>query len=79
MVDLGTLGGTNSQRSAVANTGQVAGASGIPSDSGNAIRAFSWSPGGRMINLGSIGGTISTPARSTTTTRWSVKQTPEAT
>jgi probable HAF family extracellular repeat protein len=60
MVDLGTLGGTDSYANAVNDSGQAAGASRI---AGNyplgALHAFSWTQKGGMVDLGTLGGTDS--------------------
>jgi len=58
-IDLGTLGGANvsfSTPAAVNVSGQVVGLSLMPQDR---FRAFSWTPAGGMINLGTLGGTYS--------------------
>src|SRR4029453_12002142 len=53
VMDLGTLGGQNSQALAVNDLGQVVGWS----ETGNGgRRAFLWSPGKGMMNLGTLGG-----------------------
>src|SRR6266849_4209352 len=70
MVDLGTLGGTNSfltirgsafegNGGGVNNRGQVVGESSISGDT--PLHAFSWTSGGGMVDLGTLGGTDSVP------------------
>jgi probable HAF family extracellular repeat protein len=61
MVDLGTLGGTQSDASAVNENGQVVGLS-FHQLGANSVfdrHAFSWTAGGGMIDLGTLGGTLS--------------------
>src|SRR5712692_1699280 len=57
IVDLGTLGGTDSFSFAVNGRGQVVGES---STTGNTVsNASSWTSGGGMVDLGTLGGTFS--------------------
>lgn len=51
--DLGTLGGTNSDATAINDAGQIVGKSDLPGDS--ITHAFLWTPGGTMQDLGAIG------------------------
>ncbi len=53
VVDLGTLGGENSQANGVSNMGSVAG---VSEDSQGRIRGFLWK-NGRMKDVGTLGGT----------------------
>ena len=55
--DLGTLGGTSSGAIAVSASGQVVGESTTAGDT--ATHAFSWTAGGGMVDLGTLGGTNS--------------------
>src|SRR5712692_4043019 len=57
MVDLGTLGGTESVPFAVNSSGQVVGGSSTTGDT--ASHAFSWTSGGGMVDLDTLGGTFS--------------------
>ena len=57
MVNLGTLGGTNSYAYDVNASGQVVG-NAHPAGNG-AWRAFSWTQAGGMVDLGTLGGTYS--------------------
>ncbi len=52
MIDLGTLGGTESEAYGVSD-GQVVGGSSIAGNA--AYHAFSWTPVGGMIDLGTLG------------------------
>ena len=60
MIDLGTLGGRTAVPSAVSNTDQVVGSSSLinmPDPFGIQPRhAFSWTPTGGMVDLGTLGG-----------------------
>jgi probable HAF family extracellular repeat protein len=56
MVDLGTLGGSESNATAFNNSGQVIGTSATSSGSGH---AFLWTKKGGMLDLGTLGGTRS--------------------
>lgn len=56
IIDLGTLGGTNSEAMAVTNGGVVVGTA---DTSGGTGSAFRWTLGGGMTNLGTLGGTNS--------------------
>ena len=51
--DLGTLGGPDAEAAAINDSGQVVGFS---YTSGDDQRAFSWTQGGGMVNLGTLGG-----------------------
>lgn len=53
MIDLGTLGGTNSYAFAVTDTGQVVGNSNRAEGS---MHAFFWTQAAGMIDLGTLGG-----------------------
>jgi probable HAF family extracellular repeat protein len=53
MEDLGTLGADYSYAYSINNVGQVVGSSWI---STNTYRAFLWTPGENMVNLGTLGG-----------------------
>ena len=53
VIDLGTLGGTESRATSVNDSGQVVGYS--KTSSGN-THAFSWTPAGGLIDLGTFGG-----------------------
>jgi probable HAF family extracellular repeat protein len=55
ILDLGTLGGTLSQASAVSADGSVI--VGLSKDAANRDRAFIWTSGGGMVDLGTLGGT----------------------
>src|SRR2546427_9320821 len=55
-IDLGTLGGTDSQVAAVNDSGQIVGLSLTPQYT---RRAFSWTQAGGMIDLGTLGGSES--------------------
>ena len=57
MVDLGTLGGLNSDAVAVNDSEQVIGSS--DTAEGGASHAFSWTPPGGMVDLGTLGGLTS--------------------
>lgn len=65
VIDLGTLGGTQSSAAGINESGQVAGSSG---SADNSVRAFLWtdtnsngqSDPGEMIDLGTLGGPNST-------------------
>ena len=58
MHDIGTLGGTTSVGRSINESGQVAGESRI--NAGQVTRAFRFSPGAGMVNLGTLsGGTAS--------------------
>src|SRR5438128_10063164 len=57
IVDLGTLGGSNSSAVAVNTSGQVVGQSGIAGDA--ASHAFSWTAATGMVDLGTLGGRYS--------------------
>ena len=59
MVDLGTLGGTNSIANAINDAGQVVGQS---QTSTGEFHAFVWDPSNLMQNLGTHGGSISDAA-----------------
>ena len=56
MLDLGTLGGTNSRAYGVNDAGQVVGESRLPSGQ---THAFFWSAATGMVDLGTLGGTYS--------------------
>src|ERR1700687_4386407 len=58
--NLGTLGGTISVANALNVSGQVVGYSTTAGDA--ATHAFSWTPGGAMVDLGTLGGTTSAAA-----------------
>ena len=66
MIDLGTLGGASSGAEAVNDSGQVVGGSQTAS---GANHAFLWTQAGGMVDLGTLGGTFSTPKRSATPAR----------
>jgi probable HAF family extracellular repeat protein len=53
MIDLGTLGGSDSYASSVNYNGQVVGDSDLQNGQ---VHAYSWTPGGRMVDLGTLGG-----------------------
>lgn len=57
MIDLGTLGGSDSSAAAVTDGGQVVGSSDIAGDAD--FHAFSWTAAGGMIDLGTLGGSRS--------------------
>lgn len=57
MLDLGSLGGTNSFGYGINDKGEVAGYSDIPGDQGR--HAFVWSSQYGMVDLGTLGGTSS--------------------
>ena len=61
MVDLGTLGGTNSGVSAINDAGQMAGSSDIAGDVGRHAFLYTGTPGsgGTMADLGTLGGKYS--------------------
>ena len=59
MLDLGTLGGTQSTSIAVTVCGQVVGTSDLSGDA--ASHAFLWTKSGGMVDLGTLGGTQSAP------------------
>src|SRR5215467_5346189 len=66
IVDLGTLGGTFGEATAVNAHGQVVGHSYIAGDA--EFHAFSWTQTGGMIDLGTLGGgTFSEPTAVSTT------------
>jgi len=56
ILDLGTLGGTNSQASGVNCDGQVVGGSGTADDA--TTEAFVWDPEDGMQDLGTLGGSV---------------------
>ncbi len=58
MVDLGTLGGDDSQAKAVNDAGQVVGEAEY-SPGNNASRAFSWTQASGLVDLGTFGGSTS--------------------
>jgi probable HAF family extracellular repeat protein len=58
-IDLGTLGGDNSEAEAVNESGQVVGSSEITPGSVSPEHAFSWTPGSGMVDLGTLGGPTS--------------------
>jgi probable HAF family extracellular repeat protein len=54
MVDLGTLGGNSSSAGDVSTNGIVVGTASLSQET--ATHAFSWTPRGGMVDLGSLGG-----------------------
>lgn len=57
MIDLGTLGGNDSDACSINNIGQVIG---ISTTTDGQLRRFLWDKSSGMINLGTLGGDFST-------------------